>query len=246
MSSTMRNRLRSARSSKILSKTSNTDSPHYDINRRGLDFYNPDVDTNPLITIVGVGGIGSWAALCLTKMGFNSVILCDDDVVESQNIGCQLYGKEDIGKAKVDALMETLEFQGSTKITPQHKKYNALTPKGIMVAAVDNMETRKQIFHSCRHKQVLQFIDCRIGGELILLYVVDPQSEDGTRLYVESLYTDKEAIDLPCTGQNTAYIGMMAGSMIGKEIGRYCKGLEDDFTEIIYDISLGFLKVERK
>jgi len=214
---------------------------HYDTHRRGLDFYNPDQDLNPLITIVGVGGIGSWAALCLSKMGFDSLILWDHDVVEPQNVGCQLYGTDDIGMPKVEALAQVIERTTDVRLTAYHKEYCIKEPQGIVIVAVDSMEARKQIFQTCKplpsmeHKVPL-FIDCRIGGELLLLYAVDPNNESAVMKYVNVSYPDSEARNLPCTGQNTAYIGMIAGAMIAKEVTGYCHQQHIFFHEIMFDI----------
>jgi len=228
---------RTGRVANTVRQSASLSAPHYDTHRRGLDFYDPDVHLNPLVTIVGAGGIGSWTALCLSKMGINSIILTDPDVVEPQNVGCQLYSREDIGQPKVDALTATLS--GATRFVPQQKKYNSTTPKGIIIAAVDNMEARKEIFVTCKNQgpDVPLFIDCRLGGELLLLYVVPPTNEEACRKYSEQLYTDKEAVDLPCTAQNTAYVGMMAGALISKQVAYFCKRGATIYKEIMFDIT---------
>jgi len=235
------------RRQETLVKSKGISAPHYDTHRRGLDFYDPDVHANPLVSIIGAGGIGSWTALCLSKMGINNIMLIDPDVVEPQNVGCQLYSKEDIGQPKVDALAATLNVASATRFVPQQKKYNSMSPRGILIAAVDNMETRRQIFHSCKEQpEVPLFIDCRIGGELLLLYTVPPGNEEACRKYSEQLYTDKEAQDLPCTAQNTAYIGMIAGAMISKQVADFCRQARPNYREIMFDINANKIIVERR
>jgi len=211
---------------------------HYDENMRGLDFYNPDTDMNPLVTVVGVGGIGSWTALCLAKMGFNRMILIDPDNVEKQNIGCQLYGTEHLGKPKVEALQEIITMQTASNCTLIPEKYEISTPRGIVIACVDNMEVRRKIFVSCQEQghTVPLFIDCRIGGEVLLLYVINPESAAAQEWYLENWYPDNEASDQPCTGQNIAYVGMFAGAFIAREVGKYCKEPLLNSREIIMDI----------
>jgi len=212
---------------------------HFDHNRRGLDFYDPDKDLNPPITIVGVGGVGSWAALILAKMGFNDLTLCDPDKVEVHNIGCQLYGAFHLEMHKVAALTGLLEIQTSCKVRMQDHKYTTKEPRGIVVATVDNMRDRRAIFQSCRYQEdrVPLFIDCRIGGEKLVMYSVAPDIELACEKYLENWYPDGEASQLPCTGQNTAYIGSIAGGLIAREVAKHCHAWSYTYSETIMDIS---------
>jgi len=207
---------------------------HSDINQRGLDFYNPDRDPNPSITIVGVGGVGSWAALVLAKLGFNRLVLYDHDKVELQNLGCQLYGADELDEAKVYALQELLWNQTGAKIQANQRKF-AGAPSGVVVTAVDSMKDRRTIFSSCKDANL--FVDCRIGGEKLVMYAVDPSNETAHSEYLKNWYPDEEAADLPCTGQQTAYIGAIAGGLIGREVADYCHNGGYSYSETIMDIS---------
>jgi len=223
---------------------------HYEHNRRGLDFYDPDKDLNPLITIVGVGGIASWTALCLAKMGFNKLILTDPDVVEPQNVGCQAYGETDVGMAKVEAMKNILQFQTATNVECRQMKYDSLSPRGIVVAAVDNMEDRRTIFASCRHQGgsgVQAFIDCRIGGHLMRLYGINPGWELACERYLREWYPDDETTPLSCTGQQTAYVGMMAASFISRMVGGVCSSriTFSNYQEIVFDMDSMTIIIER-
>ena len=51
---------------------------------RQQDLINSDILTTPLF-MVGLGGIGSWTAISLAKMGFNNMILWDIDIVSEEN-----------------------------------------------------------------------------------------------------------------------------------------------------------------
>ena len=70
------------------------------------------------INIIGVGAVGSFAALALAKMGFKNIKVFDDDKVEEHNISNQFYKLADIGKLKVDALAGMIkEFEDINIIT---------------------------------------------------------------------------------------------------------------------------------
>ena len=61
------------------------------------------------ILIVGLGGLGSPAAVYLTAAGVGRLILIDDETVELSNLNRQiLYDETDIGKPKVDVAVKKL------------------------------------------------------------------------------------------------------------------------------------------
>ena len=54
------------------------------------------------VTVLGVGGLGSYVALALGAAGVGSLLLVDDDVVEEHNLNRQvLYTSADVGTSKV-------------------------------------------------------------------------------------------------------------------------------------------------
>jgi molybdopterin/thiamine biosynthesis adenylyltransferase len=62
------------------------------------------------VAILGLGGLGSWAALFLAKAGVGKLKLIDPDRVEWHNLPVQaLYGARDVGKFKVEAASEALQ-----------------------------------------------------------------------------------------------------------------------------------------
>jgi molybdopterin-synthase adenylyltransferase len=61
------------------------------------------------VAVVGVGGLGSWAASALACAGVGHLVLVDDDTVELSNLNRQvLYRHADLGQAKVDVAAEAL------------------------------------------------------------------------------------------------------------------------------------------
>lgn len=61
------------------------------------------------IIVVGVGALGSECARLLAQAGIGAMILCDPDVVSLSNLSRgALYGRQDVGRPKVEAAAEIL------------------------------------------------------------------------------------------------------------------------------------------
>jgi sulfur carrier protein ThiS adenylyltransferase len=60
------------------------------------------------VGIVGLGGLGSNAAMMLVRSGVGRLVLADFDRVEGGNLNRQLYFGDQLGRLKVEALSETL------------------------------------------------------------------------------------------------------------------------------------------
>ncbi|WP_434515210.1 tRNA cyclic N6-threonylcarbamoyladenosine(37) synthase TcdA [Dechloromonas sp. ARDL1] len=61
------------------------------------------------VCVVGIGGVGSWAAEALARTGIGRITLIDLDMVAESNTNRQIHALGDIyGKAKVDAMAERI------------------------------------------------------------------------------------------------------------------------------------------
>ena len=62
-----------------------------------------------VVGIAGVGGLGSSVAVALARVGVGRLVIADFDVVEPSNLNRQQYFTDQIGRYKVDALVENLQ-----------------------------------------------------------------------------------------------------------------------------------------
>src|SRR5512142_2631007 len=63
------------------------------------------------VVVVGVGGVGSWAAESLARSGVGRLTLVDFDLVCVTNTNRQLHAmKGTVGRAKVDVMAERLRL----------------------------------------------------------------------------------------------------------------------------------------
>ena len=76
------------------------------------------------VTVLGCGGLGSWAAAGLACIGVGGVTLVDDDVVDLSNLNRQiLFSEADIGRPKVEAAAAALRaFNSDIDVTPVRRR----------------------------------------------------------------------------------------------------------------------------
>ena len=100
------------------------------------------------VMIAGAGGLGTHQAQQLIRMGINKVYLYDNDEVELTNLNRQIfYGKDDIGKNKVNIAKKHLDkFDLETEIVAVHETIddNIQIPDDVHLIfdALDNFKTR--------------------------------------------------------------------------------------------------------
>lgn len=193
---------------------------------RGLGLYNPAIVAGKPITIVGCGGIGSYLALSLVKLGVNTLHLIDNDEVEDVNLGGQIYGIRDVGRPKVEALAEHIRRLSPQRvnITTQHERVATVDTCYALFSAVDSMETRSALYGSAL-AGAEHFFDGRIGGDYIRAYAVEIGRQSERKQYASTLYSDDEASPLPCTEQNVAYLGFTIAGMLTRLFAASSAGL---------------------
>ncbi|TAG24605.1 MAG: tRNA threonylcarbamoyladenosine dehydratase [Burkholderiales bacterium] len=69
------------------------------------------------VAVIGIGGVGSWAAEALARSGVEQITLIDFDQVAESNINRQIHADSNsLGKAKVDAMGDRIAL-----VNPQCK-----------------------------------------------------------------------------------------------------------------------------
>lgn len=188
------------------------------------------------ITIIGAGGIGSPTVLGLAKMGCSQITVYDDDKVENHNLPNQLYRVTDIGQPKVIALkgivneFTDVEIRAIQERIKEKKEFS-----GIVITAVDSMSSRKEIWQSIIWQPAIElYIDARMGGEVVRIYTIRPCDPDDVEFYKKSLYSDEEAVELPCTAQTIIYSVFLTASLICNQVKHLVKR-EEISKEIVFD-----------
>lgn len=196
---------------------------------RQRDWFDPD-KTQAAATIVGCGGIGSFTALALAKLGVQRLNLVDFDTVDEHNVPNQLFSRHQINDNKVAALHEHLSEQVGVKAATYCQPLQDGIPRApVVISALDSMTARKDLWALVRYKlDVKLFLDGRLAGENVLLYAVDPTNPTDVKGYEGTLHSDEEGSDQPCTARSIIDVGFAIGSLMTRAVRRHYAGEAKD------------------
>ena len=188
------------------------------------------------IAVIGAGGIGVPACLCLAKMGVNSIHIWDNDEVGHENVGPQMFGKRVVGRPKTLALGQFLKDQADwCDVTVHNERFvkteGAFDDFDVVVSAVDSLEVRKEIWESINPDSRKLLVDPRMGAEVLTVFSVIPQEDRAW--YPNTM--EGEAIEEVCTAKATFHNGMVAGAMTAQAVKAWVMN-ERDYAEITFDM----------
>lgn len=191
---------------------------------RQLDIIPLEILDTP-VTVIGAGAIGSHVIKSLAHMGFRTLRVFDEDIVEPENLNCQGYPLAALGKPKVEALAAIVKEYTGIEIEAKRAMYETGRFDGVVVSAVDNMRTRRTIWeeHAKQALKTLCVIDPRMGAESAMMFTMNPMSPDDQKSYEKTLYSDEDALREPCTAKATMYTALLLSGFV-------CKAIKDVLT----------------
>lgn len=105
-----------------------------------------------VVGIAGLGGLGSLVGVALSRAGVGQLIIADFDRVESSNLSRQQYFTNQIGKNKVDAMIENLQrINPNVKVKGHKKKLNARNVPEVFAKA----QVIAECFDEAQEKQMI-------------------------------------------------------------------------------------------
>lgn len=179
-----------------------------------------------VITLAGLGGIGSYVAFLLARMNPTSIFIYDDDVVESANMSGQLYSLADVDSFKVDAMANMVSsYANYNSIFAIREKFTTNSEASdIMICGFDNMMARNIFFHNWKthvenkefsDRKNCLFIDGRLSAEYLQVYALRGDDDCSITKYANTaLFSDSEADETVCSYKQTTYMANMIGSII--------------------------------
>ncbi len=203
---------------------------------RQYDIIKPEELTTP-IRIIGAGGIGSWTALALTKMGCSKITVQDFDKVDESNTASQIYTSYQIGQPKSLALKETCAFYSDPIETEDLKwepKQEIKEP--IVIMALDSLQTRADLWQDLKkNTDVRLLIDGRMAGDFLRVFFVPLTSNYDN--YEKSLVPPERVDPEPCTGKAVVYNVFMVASIIANLVKKFQKEELQEYKEFAFDFS---------
>jgi len=194
---------------------------------RQLDFVSLEDLEDVKVTIIGCGGIGSFVAFALAKLGVKRFELYDGDKIESHNLPNQCFFPTQVGDNKANALALIVEEFGEAECVRHDKMWEGEDLDEIVISAVDDMKVRKQIWEACKLKpSVSLFVDGRIGGEDVKVISVKPTDIDDIKRYEATLFENKDAEELPCTARAIIDVAFLVTALIVRAVRGFLKSGE--------------------
>jgi tRNA A37 threonylcarbamoyladenosine dehydratase len=125
------------------------------------------------VCVVGIGGVGSWAAEALARSAVGHITLVDlDDICES-NINRQLHALEGVvGRPKVMIMAERIAaINPACEARPIQEFFNESTAEGILqngfdwvLDAIDHPANKCLLIAHCRQKEIPVICSGAAGG----------------------------------------------------------------------------------
>jgi predicted ThiF/HesA family dinucleotide-utilizing enzyme len=158
------------------------------------------------ITVIGVGAVGSYAVLQLAKQGYRDITAWDFDTVENHNLPNQLYGPQDVGLLKVEALRRRVLDATGIAIKAVPERFEGGELSGAILTFVDTMHGRRQIWEksACGRTAVRLYVEARMGISHGIIYSVDPTNDRHRERYEKTLYADDQADESACSNRAIA------------------------------------------
>ena len=115
------------------------------------------------VVVIGIGGVGTWAAEALARSGIGALTLVDLDEVCVTNINRQLHAlTETVGRAKVEVMAERIRaINPDCRVMAEQKFFNAQTSEELfalkfdfVIDAIDDVMNKMLLLVRCREKNL--------------------------------------------------------------------------------------------
>lgn len=181
------------------------------------------------VSIIGLGGIGSWLSLLLSRLKVAYIYGRDMDTVEPVNLAGQLYRTEDIGLLKTDAIRNLIwsfnDFRSqlylhSSEFTTDSNipRYSIYTDPYNVFLGLDSITARRSVYTwwkntvSNKDKEFV-LIDGRLTADKWQIFVIPSKDKKRMQTYEQEwLFPQNEAMHLPCSFKQTTYMAAMIAS----------------------------------
>lgn len=130
---------------------------------------------NSHIFLAGMGGVGSYTAEALARMGVGKMTLVDHDVVSGSNLNRQLVALHStVGQLKAEVMAERIrginpqcEIKLITEfLTPDNIPATLSHPYDVVIDAIDSMSSKVTLLETAWRNEMAVFSSMGAGGKL--------------------------------------------------------------------------------
>ena len=126
------------------------------------------------VCVIGIGGVGSWAAEALARSGVGKLTLIDLDHVAESNINRQIHADDEtLGKAKVVAMQERIaRINPACKVVGVEEfievdNVTTLLPQcDAVIDAIDQVRAKAALAAHCKRNKILLVTTGGAGGRI--------------------------------------------------------------------------------
>ena len=135
------------------------------------------------ICVVGIGGVGSWAAEALARTGIGAITLIDMDDVCVTNTNRQIHAlRDNVGLAKAEVMAERIrQINPECRVTvvddfvtPDNVAQYMSAGYSYVIDAIDSVRPKAALIAYCRRNKIPLVTTGGAGGQ------IDPTQSDGT------------------------------------------------------------------
>ena len=126
------------------------------------------------VCVIGIGGVGSWAAEALARSGVGRITLIDLDHVAESNINRQIQANDEtLGKAKVQAMKERIArinpdctVIGIEDFIDADNIATLLPVCDAVIDAIDNVRAKAALAAHCKRNKLTLIMTGGAGGRI--------------------------------------------------------------------------------
>lgn len=144
------------------------------------------------IGVVGCGAIGSWCATAINKLGFEKLVLIDDDTIEKHNIHTQNFKSTEVQSYKASCL--SIKLDGDIEGHNRKIKKDSFIDTDVVFICVDSLKERKIIMKAildnyAEHQRPRLVIDGRMHGLVFRVLTIPIENDKIVEQYTKGLQT---------------------------------------------------------
>ena len=127
------------------------------------------------ICVIGIGGVGSWAAEALARSAIGQITLIDLDMIAESNVNRQIHALDnEFGKAKVSAMAERIRAINPACVVTEIEKFvsaeNLEETLGggfdYIIDAIDNVRIKVAMIAWCKRHRIPLITAGGAGGQI--------------------------------------------------------------------------------